>query len=190
MAVMREAEWRQAARLEPSRYLTYLPAIHSEDDFLGRFLLIFQGVLDPIEGTIREIHNYFDPRMTPPGFLPWLATWVSLVLDDSWPVQKRRALISAAVALYRWRGTRRGLREYLRIYTGVEPDFIEHTSRMRLAPETLLGFSTILGDGEDHVFDVILRVPDPSTIEQEKVREIVETEKPAHTAFRIEIVQE
>ncbi len=176
-----------AVTQEPSRYLRYLPPIYAEDEFLGRFLLIFQSVLEPIENTVREIANYFDPRMTPEGFLPWLAAWVGLALDESWPAERRRALIGAAVDLYRWRGTRRGLREYLRIYTGVEPEFTEYASAMRIGPETLLGWNTIMGDGQDHVFRVTLRVAEDSYVDADKMRAIIEAEKPAHAAYILEI---
>ena len=108
-----------------SQYLEYLPAIHHQDSFLGRFLLPFETVLTGLEGLLSTIDRYFAPALTDPEFLPWLATWVTLVLDEEWPEAKRRRLIGEAVKLYQERGTVRGLKRYLKIYTGLEPEIRE-----------------------------------------------------------------
>ena len=71
---------------------------HGDDDFLGRFLLIFESILGPIERIADSGHFYFDTRLAPPDMLPWLAQWVGLVLDERWPEDRRRQLIRAAVA--------------------------------------------------------------------------------------------
>jgi len=173
----------------PSKYLGYLPAIYSEDDFMGRFLKIFEDTLTPIENTIDHLDLYFDSQMAPEGFLPWLASWVDLALDEEWPLEKQRELIGSAVELYQWRGTRRGLREYLRIYTGVEPIIVEHFGGIRLGEHSKLGWNTILGDGLDHSFTVTIEVDDPSAIDVEKVKSIIEEEKPAHVGYFLEITK-
>lgn len=108
-----------------SRYLDYLPAIHQEDPFLGRFLLPFEEVFAAFEDVLATIDRYFAPALTDQDFLPWLATWVSLALDEEWDEAKRRRLIGEAVELYRWRGTVKGLKRYLEIYTGLVPDIRE-----------------------------------------------------------------
>jgi phage tail-like protein len=158
-----------------SSYIQYLPAIYQEDEFLGRFLKIFEDVLSPVERILENIHLYFDPMMAPEGFLPWLASWIDLVLDENWPIQKRRELIKAGVELYRWRGTKRGLREYLRIYTGVEPEIIEHFDG---------------NDGGPYRFTVIIRVPDPKSLNERLVRRVINAEKPAHTTYELRIESE
>ena len=155
-----------------SSYLQYLPAIYHEDPFLGRFLCIFEDVLSPVERTLANVEMYFDPMIAPQGFLPWLASWVDLVLDENWPIQKQRELIHSAVELYRWRGTKRGLREYLRIYTGVEPELIEHFTA---------------ADGGPYTFTVIIRVDDPAAVNEALVRRVIEAEKPAHTTYNLRI---
>ena len=152
----------------PSRYLQYLPAIYSEDEFMGRFLKIFESILTPVEQTVGQIPLYFDPKLAPEEFLPWLAFWLDLVLDREWPVAKRRRLISYATQLYQWRGTRRGLETYIEIYTGVRPVITEHHGGIILGEESRLGMNTILGDGRAHCFTVTLKVEDSSTINQEK----------------------
>jgi phage tail-like protein len=108
-----------------SRYLDYLPAIYHQHPFLGQFLLPFEEVLAGFEGLLDTIDHYFAPALTDGEFLPWLATWVALVLDEEWDETKRRRLISEAVELYRWRGTVYGLKRYLEIYAGLVPEIRE-----------------------------------------------------------------
>lgn len=155
-----------------STYLQYLPAIYQEEEFLGHFLMIFEEALSPVEQILENIHLYFDPMMAPEGFLPWLAAWIDLVLDENWPIQKRRQLIKAGVELYRWRGTKRGLWEYLKIYTGVDPEIIEHFDEK---------------DGGPYHFTVVIRVPEPKPLDERLVRRVIYAEKPAHTTYDLKI---
>ena len=175
-------------REPPSSYLRYLPAVYSEDEFLGRFLNIFENILTPIEQTIGRVDLYFDPRMAPEGLLPWLASWINLVLDEDWPVHRRRQLIGAAVQMYRLRGTRRGLLEYLRIYTGAEPTITEHYGGIRLDGMSQLGLNSVLGRGRGHRLIVVLELQPDSAFDLRKVEAIIEAEKPAHTAYDLVVV--
>ncbi|MBN1956327.1 MAG: hypothetical protein JW900_14940 [Anaerolineae bacterium] len=161
-------------RPAPSRLRQYLPAIYQESDFVGRFLHIFEDQLVPVEDILGQIAYYFDPRMTPTAFLPWLASWIDLALDENWPEERRRELIHRGTDLYRWRGTRRGLLTYLRIYAGVEPQIEEH-----LAAD----------DGGPFHFTVVLRVSDPTAVDESRVRSIIEAEKPAHTTYALRIAK-
>jgi phage tail-like protein len=160
-----------------SSYLKYLPAIYGADDFLGRFLLIFETILSPVERTIDNLHYYFDARLTPPEVLPWLASWLGLVLDERWPEARRRELIRAAVDLYQWRGTRRGLIEFVRLYTGLTPEIVELGVGHRLVSEA-----------EAFRFIVRLRVPDPEQVDRTVVEAIIDAEKPAHVGYSLEIL--
>jgi phage tail-like protein len=108
-----------------SRYLEYLPAIYHQYPFLGQFLLPFEEVLTGFEELLSSVDRYFSPALTEADFLPWLANWVALVLDEEWDETKRRQLISEAVELYRWRGTVFGLKRYLEIYAGLVPEIRE-----------------------------------------------------------------
>jgi phage tail-like protein len=187
-----------------SEYLRYLPAIYQEDDLMGRFLMLFGSFWKPLECQISDLWLYFDPRLTPSEFLPWLASWLSLVLDESWPEEKQRQLIRSAIFLYRKRGTKQGLEEFLTIYTGVKPQIVEHRAHdFRLGSEARLGPGIALGKGNvAHTFTVTLRLPPiavPSGHEEEQARKelvrqrrhkieaIIEAEKPAHTSYTLQI---
>ncbi|MFO8101345.1 MAG: phage tail protein [Dehalococcoidia bacterium] len=171
-----------------SSYLDHLPGIYRDSEFMGRFLLIFESILGPIQDTVDSLDFYFDPLTTSDAVLPWLASWMDLTLDQTWPERRRRELVRSAAELYRWRGTKRGLREYLRIYTGVTPEITEHIPGMRLDKETRLGFNTRLGSsGGGYHFTVTLHLDGDSGVDIQKVRAIIEAQKPAHTVYTLQI---
>jgi phage tail-like protein len=177
-----------AGMSQRSRLINYLPAIYADSDFMRRFLLIFESVSGPIDSMIENIAYYFDPRTTPEELLPWLATWVNIALDDSWPVERRRSLVQEAVHLFRWRGTRRGLIDYLQVYAGVEPEITENFGGIPLGANPRLEWNTVLGSGVHNTFSVVLRVDDPQTIKRAHVKSIIESVKPAHTAYSLQIL--
>ena len=165
-----------------------LPGIYRKEGkagFLFRLLSLFAGVLASVEDEVDGIHNRLSPERAPEGFLPWLASWVALVLDETWPVEKRRQLISQAVELYRWRGTIRGIKTFVEIYTGLVPDIVEHFQRgWQVGVRSTVGVDTKVYElAEDaHCFSVLVNSFDElSPDEKQKVMAIVETEKPAHT---------
>ncbi|HMO59876.1 MAG TPA: FHA domain-containing protein [Roseiflexaceae bacterium] len=163
-----------------SRYMELLPAPYQTDEtnFLNRFLLIFESVLAPVERSVGQFHYYFDPRLVPDSLLAWLASWVALVLNERWPIERRRELVARAAELYRWRGTHYGLSEYLKIYTGVTPTIVEPGLVRRADRDP---------DLPDHIFRVVLAVPTTSHVEQELVEAIIDSEKPAHTSYYLDL---
>lgn len=111
--------------------IRHLPGIYQRSDISGRnfladFLWVFQHILNQTRDKLENIHSYFDPLETPENFLPWLGSWVAMTFEDDWPEFKRRNLVRKAVELYQLRGTVRGIRLYLQIFTGVEPRIIEN----------------------------------------------------------------
>ncbi len=179
---------RVTALSSRSSYLEYLPAIYSQGDFMGRFLMIFESILGPIEGVLDNISHYFDAGTAPRELLPWLASWVNLALDETWPLERRRELVGSAVELFRDRGTRRGLREYLRVYSGVEPRITEDYGGISLAGQARLGLNTVLGAGRPNTFRVTLELDDPNSVNVEQLKAIIEAEKPAHSGYTLEIL--
>ena len=173
-----------------SSYLDYLPALYRDDDLMGRFLLIFESIMKPLENTIDNLNLYFDPLMVPEPLLQWLASWFDLALDPSWPLHRRRELVKSGAELYRWRGTRRGLSEYLRIYTGAVPEISEYIPGMSLDPETKLGTDTRLGSsGTGFHFTVTLYLDEDNDVNDGTVRAIIESQKPAHAGYTLQIIR-
>ncbi len=176
------------------RYVRHLPAIYQSDELMGRFLMLFESFWGPIDQQIRGMHYYFDPKLTPPEALPWLAQWVDVVLDERLSLAQQRHLLSTAAAHYRKRGSRQGLIEILEIYTGVTPIIIEHTARnFQLGPTALLGPNVALGtSNQPHAFTVVLRLPPPASESagrelERRLAAIIEAEKPAHTVYTLRI---
>jgi phage tail-like protein len=154
---------------DASRYLKYLPPIYHEDEFLGQFLLAFEGIWTPIEQMIDHFDLYLDPHTTPAFFLEHLASWLDLTLDEKWSLGKRRALVAEAAELYWRRGTRWSLSRHLEIYTGIMPEIIEPEDR-------------------PHHFQVVLRVPSGQAVDRAVVERIIRANQPAHTTYKLEIV--
>ncbi len=185
------------------RYLNYLPAIYREDDLMGRFLMLFESLWKPIDQQIESMWLYFDPQMTTPDFIPWLAGWIGLALDEHWPESKQRQLLTRAAPLYRKRGTKQGLQEFLQIYTGVEAQIIEHrAANFKLGAASRLGAGIALGqDNRPHTFTVRLKLPPieaestadrkrQETMRRRTIESIIEAEKPAHTSYTLRLETE
>ncbi len=171
-----------------SRLLQYLPAVFRGDSFLSRYLLIFQSILDPIEETIDNTHHYLDPGTTPSEFLPWLASWVGLDLDPELDEAQQRDLIRRAVELHRWKGTRRGLREELRIRTGGRALIVENFDGMRLGQDASLGLNTNLGVRCDQFIAVTLATNGGRETSQQDADALVQELKPAHVGHVVRTV--
>lgn len=189
-----------------SHYLEYLPGIYRDNKFMwqflhindaeqhlkiidiGQYLNIFEDIMRPLENTIDNLSLYFDPMMTPESFIPWLASWLDLIPDPSWTVKKRRELIKSAAMIHRLRGTKRGLSEYLRIYTGSVPEISEAVQGMKLDSDTRLGINTILGSpGSANSFTVTLEIDGNNEVDIDTVRSIIDSQKPAHTVYTLHI---
>jgi hypothetical protein len=112
---------------------------------------------------------------------------------------KQRQLIRHAMELYQWRGTKRGLRLYLHLYTDLPldddiPDETDkHISITELASSgfaldnSILGDGAMLGGGKPYHFLVRLRQQEPDQIDEDLVRQIIDREKPAFCTYDLAI---
>jgi hypothetical protein len=112
-----------------------------------------------------------------------------LTLDEDWPLERRRAVLANATELHRRRGTVGGLTDHILLYTGIKPTIEERGTGLKLGKQNRLGHQTVLGRGDrPHHFSVILRVPDPETIDRARLRTIIEAQRPAHTTYALFVV--
>jgi phage tail-like protein len=176
---------------QESEYLCYLPGIYQQDDFMRRFLLIFESILRPLERAVDNLPCYTEPEMAPEEFLPWLAHWVAVALDRSWPIARQRMLIARAVEIFRWRGTLHGLGLHIEVYTGIEPLIQEYRDGFVLGRHNGLGWTTWLtsNPGNPYVFIVTVPVSNPRHIDEKVLHAIIEEDKPAHTIYRLHVVE-
>jgi phage tail-like protein len=103
--------------------LRRLPRTYSRDAAMASFLYRY---LSPLEGTLNDLDTkaelrnaLIDPGGAPEEILPWLASFLGLLLDLRWPVAARRQLVREITWLFRFRGTLPGLRRFIEIYLGV-----------------------------------------------------------------------
>jgi phage tail-like protein len=184
-----------------SLYLNHLPDIYQEVDFVGRFLKIFEQAFEPAVNTIDSLWAYIDPITAPQKLLPFLAHWVGWRSESYVPLNRQRDLIRHAMQIYRWRGTRRGLRFYLHLATGLPLDehieleedkhisITESFHRGFVLGEAKLGIDATLGGGRPYHFSVRVRVEDLDQISERLVRSVIEQEKPAFCTYDLAIVQ-
>jgi phage tail-like protein len=186
-------ELRPAGYLQESRYMRYLPELYQKDGrgaFLNNFLLIFESVLGPIERLVDNLPLYTEPDYIPREFLPWLAHWVAVSLDSAWSIESQRALIANAVEIYRWRGTRRGLKLHIAAYTGVQPMIQEEREGFILGNESALGWSTRLTTSARRPMHFYVTVPvsRPEDMSERVLRAIIDEDKPAHASYELRLV--
>ena len=107
-----------------------LPGLYLDDSFAQRWCAALDEVLAPVIGVLDAFGAYLDPWTTPPDVLDWLASWVGLDAAAALPVERRRALLTYAAELHRWRGTPIAVQELVRLATGREAELEESGGTM------------------------------------------------------------
>ena len=96
-----------------------LPVCFAGDDFLRRFMGLFQELADGLRRRIDGIEHAVDVSVAPPAFVRWMGGWLGVTsIDPSLPVSRQRELVFGFGALLARRGTRAGLKEALELVTG------------------------------------------------------------------------
>ncbi|MGH9244054.1 MAG: phage tail protein [Acidimicrobiales bacterium] len=159
-----------------------LPAVYQEDPFAMRFTAGFDDVLAPVVATLDCLEAYIDPWLTPEDFLDWLAGWVGMVLDETWPLDRRRAVTAHAVELFRLRGTPAGLKEFVELFTGGEVQ-INETGGTNWSPTP---GGELPGEPSPRL-SVRVWVDDPESVSESALDALVTASKPAHVLHRVEV---
>ena len=177
------------------KYLQYLPELYESDDFTSRFLMLFESFWKPVTQQIDQVENYFDADMTPPVFLPWLASWIGLPIESSLPIERMRAMLKQAIMLFQCRGTAQALKTYLEIYTNGDVQIEEQRADNFVVGERdQLGENIALGTNNHPDFVHVRLQVSKAELErsgfsaamyQRKMQEIIRTMIPAHTRFEI-----
>jgi phage tail-like protein len=109
--------------------LDRLPAIYRENpeaaDFTERFLALFDASIADLDAAIDRAPALLDAGGVPDDVVPWLASFLGLVLDPAWEPARCRAILQALPQLYRQRGTVAGLKMAFQLVFDVEPAITE-----------------------------------------------------------------
>ncbi|MDQ3128753.1 MAG: phage tail protein I [Chloroflexota bacterium] len=166
----------------PTPLIESLPGIYQEDALARALMQAFDEVLAPILSTLDNLEAYFDPALTPDDFLEWLTAWVGILPDETWPIERRRALVALAVQLYRKRGTAAGLAMHVRLLGAGDVDVSDSGGAVwSRTPGTAAP-----GDASYRV-TVTVRPPKKGQVDPAKLDELVAAAKPAHVTHRITI---
>ena len=145
------------------------------------------------------IHDYFDPLFTASviannqeasDFLAYLAQWVALSFDEKWQPHARRRLLARIVPLYKKRGTKSGISEYLTIFVGPNVEVDDFLTGIEIGKTSTLGLDTFVGGLPPHLFIVTMtfsEIINIGFVNQTVVatKSIVDLEKPAHTHYAL-----
>ncbi|MFF2324784.1 MULTISPECIES: phage tail protein I [unclassified Streptomyces] len=160
-----------------------LPALYADDDLAQRFTAGLDTVLAPVLSTLDNLPAYFDPALAPADFLPWLASWVGVGIDPAWPEELRRSVVARAVELHRWRGTRRGLIDRLRLCCGVHAD-IQDGGGVTWSSDP----GTALPPAPSGELLVRVRSVRGGPVDASRVLDVVTASCPVHLTCRVEIL--
>lgn len=183
-------------------YAKWLPSIYQRSDVTGRnflrdLLWIIQHLFGGIEDLLDVLHTYFDPCEAPEEFLPWLASWTAMVLEEDWPTAKKRTLIKHAIDLYKVRGTVKGLKLFIALFTGHQPEVRENEwpfRGFRVGVTSLIGVDTVILPQVNTAHTFLVEMPvaykDVSIESVIRLHEIIQMEKPANTSYCLSFLAE
>jgi phage tail-like protein len=162
-----------------------LPSLYLEDSFVQRLLGALDEVLAPVLGCLDNLDAYLDPDLAPDDFILWVGGWLGLALDESWPLERRRASVAEAAALHRVRGTGAGLAAYVRLLTEGEVELVETGATAHsTAPDAPLPGSP--------GFELVVRLRLPGSApapDHARLDALIAAAKPAHVVHRLEVVE-
>jgi len=176
-------------------FCDFIPGIFRTSVYEGHthvrdFLWIIRHIFDSVSEKVDNIPNLFRPYDTPSDFLPWLASWVGFVLDEDWPDEKKRYLLRRAVDYYRIRGTVKGLKLFLSIFVGVEPEIVENAwpfNGFQIGVHSTMDVDSVIFPVVNRAHCFIVDLPlEPEELSEQmivKIHEIIQAEKPAHTMY-------
>ena len=166
--------------------IRYLPSIYQENDFLRNFLMIFQHIMNETSITLDNLDNLFRPMETSSRFLPMLASWFGVNYDLLGKEETARKVLQYAIPLYRYRGTKIGLKLLLYLVSGVVPEIIEGELPFdALCISNEIDVSSIMIEQENNssVFSVYFPIFATDFEEDliKRIYRIIQNEKPVET---------
>jgi len=103
-----------------------LPSNFQENDFLRKYLMIFQHINNDIAVKIDNMNEMFRPMHAPSFFLDVLADWFGIDMELLGGEEEKRLFLQYSIPLFKLRGTALGLKILIYIVTGIIPEIIEN----------------------------------------------------------------
>ena len=168
----------------PWPLIEHLPGLYQDDALTRDLTAALDEVLAPAMGAIDNFATYLDPALTPEDFLDWLSSWVGLMPDENWPLERRRAIVALAAQLYRNRGTVNGLLMHVKLFAAGEVEVVDNggaawstTSGAAVPGKPVLGLT------------VRIKPAKKPSVDRDRLDALVAAAKPAHVPHTIEIVE-
>lgn len=175
-------------------WIRCLPEIYQKEDkngFLERFLAIYQTIYEDFNERIREVPRQFDVDVAGGPYLNRLARWIDIAESYIWSEDQLRRLLKNGVGLFKKRGTRQGVIEFVWLYTGERPyvvenhqiQYIRDEKRRRETLGRLYGNTPLS-------FTVLVREEVVHTVWQQKTLiRIIEDVKPAQMQMQLVVIK-
>ncbi len=166
----------------------FLPELNRREDQTGdlqRFLACLQEVTDLVLLDIDRFTDLLDPDLAPDPFLDLMLGELGNPFAFDLSVVDKRRLLNVLVAMYREKGTARGITNAIRFFLGLEVQITAYAGEALTLGESLLGEDWVLGPSSSFAA-LAFEVTSPrvlATEERRRLRQIVDYLKPAHTHF-------
>jgi phage tail-like protein len=151
---------------------TLLPAVFQaampDSRPLAALLELMEQLHERSEVDFSTLERFFDPMRAPPEFVPFLARMVNLDLEVTTGLDRLRALVARAAWLAHWRGTQRGLIEFLQTATGVDGFSVDEPT-----------------DGGARSFHIRVTAPASLRDHEDMLQRIIRQEKPAFVTHEL-----
>jgi phage tail-like protein len=97
-----------------------------DNDFFLRFVSLFQELATTLIGDADNVPNVVDPTVAPDAMVRFLGSWIGVAnIDSSLPDPLQRRIVREAGEIFAWRGTKRGLKQFLELVTGAPAEIEE-----------------------------------------------------------------
>jgi phage tail-like protein len=151
-----------------------LPMGMVEDDFLHRFLGIFQEMGDTYLHHIDNLEFAFDPAVAPLPMVRLLGAFIGVdQLDPSLPEVTQRRVVQGAIRNLSWRGTEKGVRELLELITQAPVEIVDS------------GGVYLEGEAPHAPPHIVMRVQQLGLVEEPDLIELVSDGVPASVTFEL-----
>lgn len=167
----------------PQWLINQLPGGMHEDDFLIRYLQIFQDMGNSYLDSIDNLEHVFDPAVTPTSMVRVLGSWIGLeYLDEELPDEVQRNLVREYSTLVAWRGTRHGLERLLTAITGEGVLVRDDAAAYPVSPPAANEWEPAPAGMRSHV---TVAVPEGGWASDDDLLRIVQRELPATVTFEL-----